>query len=124
MIDNPKSVEFIELMKSWQNKQWIKTWEGSFGRGVVDQGTLKVSTDETHHERYVAVPAMNSLCKNLASHELIHCHFETKAIPVLASKSDNKVAWKIQDNEYDWVVVSDRYVFYICFQVSCPDVLT
>ncbi len=84
VIDHPKSAEFVELMDNWQRKRWVEKWDGSFGKAVVDHEDLTVAHDET--ERYVSVPAMNSLCKHLSEHERIHCHFETKATPTFVTE--------------------------------------
>jgi predicted NAD/FAD-dependent oxidoreductase len=108
VIEEPTSSEFKELLKNWQHKEWIEKWEGAFGRGRGnDDGLLMISTDE-NVERYVAVPAMNSLCKHLVEHELIHCHFQTRAVPSLLPRSSAGFTWKIDNTDFDWVVVSDR----------------
>jgi len=117
-IGTPKTDEFKNILNEWKTNNWIAEWNGKFG--MVKQSGVD-TVDSSSNPRYVALPYMNRLCKNLAQHDKITCHFQTKAIPSIGTINDSmkqeqeEVQWTIEkatDNSivgtYDWVIVGDR----------------
>lgn len=69
-----KSTIFIKELQRWKENYWVKPWLG-------DHGTTnsKIALSESKGIlRYVGVPYMNSICKNLADHLLIKSNLGRK----------------------------------------------
>lgn len=54
---------FSRQVESWRRQRLVESWAGTIA--VLDRGTIEIKADTT--ERWVGVPGMNAVCKNLAA---------------------------------------------------------
>lgn len=80
-------MEFRDIIHSWKEKGWVKPWQGTFGTLHLGKDLNKGTIQEIDEQRFVSVPQMNYLCKNIASHKNIQCHFQNKMKPII--ENDN-----------------------------------
>lgn len=95
-------------MKPWSGQHTIRSAEGSVYR------------PDTTTVRYVGVPHMNSICKNLVEDHPISTHFSSKASPVVSTETvshHRQHCWRLQGpapesttnwGDFDWVIGADR----------------
>jgi predicted NAD/FAD-dependent oxidoreductase len=55
--------QFSRQVKTWQQQGLVESWAGTIA--VLDRGTIEIKGDPT--ERWVGVPGMNAVCRDLAS---------------------------------------------------------
>ena len=97
-----KSPQFNEFLQPFINKKTVLPWRGKFVE--IDKNKItnqRIWTSEKNH--FVAVPKMNSLCKEIAVN--LDIRFQTK----IARLDKVKNKWQIFDDkaiflgEFDWV---------------------
>lgn len=118
-IGKPKTSIFQEELDKWKSHGWVKEWKGRFG--VMTDG--RVTEEEEAKERYVGVPGMHSICRNLLHHKNIRVQLQTRANAVSSSHNTNgedeeeetHANWQLIHGKtkkdlgmFDWLIVSDR----------------
>ena len=93
---------FAETVAQWQRQGVAARWEGRIA--VIRNGAIQFETDET--PRFVGVPGMNAVCKQLAAGLEIRC--QTRVLPPRCEDG----IWSLQNEEvtllgrFDQVVIS------------------
>jgi predicted NAD/FAD-dependent oxidoreductase len=77
---------FRQRVAQWREKGHVEPWAGRIG--VVEQGRITAAPAET--ERYVAVPGMSSICRELTG-ELADCRFEWR----VRRATLNDAVWRV-----------------------------
>jgi predicted NAD/FAD-dependent oxidoreductase len=93
---------FARHVQSWLAHEIVARWNGRIG--IINNG--KISRSERNHDRYVGIPAMNSVCKHLARDVTVHTGtrvFKLTRFGALWTLHDENGT---QLGDFDWTIVT------------------
>lgn len=124
-VKPPRTETFAQELVRWESKGWVKPWSGQHAIRGTDRSAYRPATTTV---RYVGVPHMNSICKNLVEDNLISTHFSTKVSPTAPpqSTSDHRALWQLKTSDsstnfgdFDWIIGGDRSCSNDLLQLPC-----
>lgn len=92
-----RSAQFARHLQQWKDAGWVEPWNPR----LAVLGGADGHSDPGSTNRFVAVPGMNGVCKQLA--ETLDCRFQSR---VTAIEHDSE--WRIQLADSDEVLTSSR----------------
>lgn len=111
-ITLPKQGTFQRLLLQFMEAGAVKPWEGTFSK--VDCSDPATTWSSVKSARYVGVPSMSSICRQMVSSSLVSCHFSCPVIAQPVQDDSQSVRWKLTSihgevlGQYDWLIVGDR----------------
>jgi predicted NAD/FAD-dependent oxidoreductase len=94
--------DFERYVRSWLVDGIIARWDGLIG--IINNG--EISRSERNHDRYVGIPAMNSVCKHLAR------DLTVRSGTHVAKLTRTEARWTLRDEsgvtlgDFDWTIVT------------------
>lgn len=116
-IKSLRTKKFSQEILRWESKGWVKPWSGQH---TIRSAAGSVYRADTTTVRYVGVPHMNSICKNLIEEHPISTHFSSKVSPSVSTETlshQRRHHWKLQGptpesttnwGDFDWIIGADR----------------